>query len=1041
MAILLKSKTKNQKRKLQHFVIRNWSFVIDLRFGFVYLSLLLIVLLSNSALSQIITPEKIFGRYRQFVWQDQHGLPQNGISKIVQTSDGYLWLAIAEGVVRFDGVQFTAFDTGNTPEIKSNNVQSLLVSRDGTLWIGTHGGGLTSYRNGIFTNYSVEQGLSDSHIKTLFEDSKGNIWIGTDGGGVNLLRGGKFTAFSQANRLPNDRIGAFAEDAEGNLWIGTGGGLVLLEGEKGRNGESETNSEISLSVFTTKDGLAGNSVRALYFDRDKNLWIGGASGLSRYRNGQFNIVGEREGFKPAEVWEISQDSEGTIWVGTIGEGVFRQKNWRFESVSTNKGLINDAVQAVYPDAEGNVWLGTSGGGLIELKAGKFSTFNQSDGLPDDMISAVFEDSAGGIWIGTDEGLTRFKDGIFTVMTNSKGQHFKGVSIITQDREGNLWIGSNDGNQILKFTENNSTVEIIREDVFANRAATILHDKNGNVWYGTTYEGLRRIGKDGSETAFHKSDGLADEYIDALFEDKSGGIWIATRNGLSFFKDGKLKTFSIAEGFSGKHILSFHEDTRGNLWIGTHGDGLFLFRDGRFSPITSKNGLYDNLAFQILEDSNGNLWMSGNKGIYRANIVELEDFAAGRRASVNSFSYGSADGMLSRECNGASPAGAKARDGRLWFPTIKGVVVVEPNTLSAKPPNVTLEQVLIDDKVLPVGADLEMKPSQENLEIGFSALSWNRPQQVNFKYKLDGLDADWIEAGTRRTAYYPHIPAGEYTFRVIADNGEGIWNTEGKSLKVRVLPPFYQTWWFFVLCALFVALIVRLIYNYRLTQLEKINQARAEFTQKLIEHQEQESQRIAVELHDSIGQSLIVIRNRALMSLNQPDKPEKVLAQMEEISEAAADSIQEVRQIAHNLHPYQLEHLGLTTALETMIEQADESSEIEFKSEIEDVDDTLSKEAEINLYRIVQESLNNILKHSKASEVKIKLGRNNGHLDLSIEDNGKGFLVAEKTEKKRGLGLTGIAERAKMLNANYEIRSNEGKGTTVNLQVKVSNKNE
>ncbi len=1039
--------TNNKRRKLKIYVIClsltgiRLKKILSEAFRLGGFLQLLIFLLPNSNSSQIITPEKIFGKYRQFVWQDQHGLPQNGISKIVQTPDGYLWLAIAEGVVRFDGVQFTAFDTGNTPEIKSNNVQALLVSRDGTLWIGTHGGGLTSFKDGNFTNYSVEQGLSDSHIKTLFEDSIGNIWIGTDGGGLNYFRDGTFTAFTKANGLPNDRIGAIAEDGEGNLWIGTSDGLVLLESEKARKREGETNSEIPLTVFTTKDGLAGSSVRALFLDREKNLWIGGSGGLSRYYDGKFSIIDEQEGFKPSEIWEISQDAEGAIWIGTAGEGVFRFKNWRFESVSSQKGLINDVVQAVYPDVEGNIWLGTSGGGLIELKTGKFSTFNQSDGLPDDMVSAVFTDSAGGIWIGTDEGLTRFKDGKFTVMTDARGRQFKGVTIISQDRDGNLWLGSNNGNEVLKFTENDSTVEIVRENVFENRAATILHDRNGNIWYGAAYEGLRRVGKDGSETVFHKADGLVDEYVDALFEDKSGGIWIGTRNGLSFFKDGKLKTFSTTDGFLGKHILSFYEDTRGNIWVGTHGDGLFLFRHGKFSIITSKNGLYDNLAFQILEDGNGNLWMSGNKGIYRANIIELEDFAAGRRTAINSFSYGSADGMLSRECNGANPAGAKARDGRLWFPTIKGVVVVEPNTLSAKPPNVTLEQVLIDDKILPVGADLEMKPGQENLEIKFSALSWNRPQQVNFKYKLDGLDADWVEAGTRRTAYYPHIPAGQYTFRIIADNGEGVWNEQGKSLKVRVLPSFYQTWWFFVLCAMFVALIVRLIYGYRLSQLEKINQAREEFTQKLIEHQEQESQRIAVELHDSIGQSLIVIRNRALMGLNSHDKPNKILEQMEEISEAAADSIQEVRQIAHNLHPFQLEHLGLTTAVETMIEQADEASEIEFKREIEDVDDTLSKEAEINLYRIVQESLNNILKHSGASEVRIKLGRNNGHLDLSIEDNGKGFIVAEKTEKKRGLGLTGIAERAKMLDANYAIRSNEGKGTIVNLQIKVSKSNE
>lgn len=1019
------------------FDFKNLSMVLNLKIFavFFFANFLLI----SNLYAQIITSEKFFGRYRQFVWQDQHGLPQNGISKIVQTPDGYLWLAIAEGVVRFDGVRFTAFDTGNTPEIKSNNVQSLLVSRDGTLWIGTHGGGLTSYHEGKFTNYSVEQGLSDSHISCLFEDSKGNIWIGTDGGGLNLFRGGKLIAFTTANGLPNNRIGAIAQDSGGNLWIGTSNGLVYLENEKLRKLEVEINSENLFSkIYTTKDGLPGNNIRELFFDRDKTLWIGGADGLSNFKNEKITVNDEKQGFKSSEVWQIAQDIEGTIWIGTIGEGVFRFKNSRFESVSSENGLINDNIQAVFPDIDGNIWLGTSGGGLVELKEGKFSTFNKSDGLPGEMVNAVFKDSTGGIWIGTDEGLTRFKDGKFNEITSKNGQKFKGITGITQDHEGHIWIyagNSETGSKILKFAENDATVEILRENVFDNRASAILHDRNGNIWYGTSYDGLRRVGKDDIETSFHKSDGLADEYVDVLFEDKYGGIWIGTRNGLSRFKDGRIRTFSSGENFSGKHILSFHEDKRGNLWIGTHGDGLFRFRDGKFNLITSKNGLYDNLAFQILEDTGGNLWMSGNKGIYRANINELEEFTEGKRASINSFSYGSADGMLSRECNGASPAGAKANDGKLWFPTIKGVVVVEPDTLSAKSPFVTLEKILIDDKIFPINADLEIKPNQNNFEIEFSALSWNRPQQVNFKYKLDGLDADWIAAGTRRTAYYPHIPPGEYVFRVIADNGEGVWNTEGKTIKIRVFPPYYQTWWFFVLCALAVALVIRLIYSFRLSQLEKINQARTEFTQKLIEHQEQESQRIAVELHDSIGQSLIVIRNRALMSLNQPEKSEKVLAQMEEISEAAADSINEIRQIAHNLHPYQLEHLGLTTALETMIEQTAESSEIKFDTDFDDVDNLLTKDSEINLYRVVQESLNNILKHSEATEAKIRLIRNNGNLNLSIEDNGKGFDLGA-TKQQRGLGLTGISERARMLDAAFDIHSQEGKGTEINLKLKL-----
>lgn len=991
------------------------------------------------AISQIISPQKFFGGYQQFVWQDQHGLPQNGISEVVQTPDGYLWLAIAEGVVRFDGVRFTAFNTENTPDIKSNNVQSLLVDRSGTLWIGTHGGGLSRYKDGQFSHFSTSDGLSVLFVRCLFEDSSKNLWIGTDGGGLNLFKDGKFTIYKTADGLPDDYINTISEDTEGNLLVGTGRGLVQF-----RNGR--------FSVFTEKNGLAESHIDKIFRDRVGNIWVGGQNGLSRLSNRQITTFGISDGFKNNRIQSFAQDREDTLWIGTNEAGLYRFKDGRFEASNTNEGLISNDIQAIFADQTGDLWLGTNGGGLAQLRTGQFRTYTTTDGLPGNMVNAVFEDKSGGMWIGTDDGLARFKDGKFRTITLPNGDSISNVNGISQDREGNIWINSGIGDKVLQYQEGSSKVEIVRNDLFDNKGVSFLEDKAGNIWFGTSSDGLHRIEQNGRRTIFHKQDGLADEYVNVLYRDRNENLWIGTRNGLNLFKDGVLTKFTEQDGFTGKHILSFHEDRNGNLWIGTHGDGLFRFREGKFAGFTSKSGLYDNLAFQILEDDNGNLWMSGNKGIYRANIAELEDFSAGRRTSVNSFSYGSFDGMLSRECNGANPAGARAKDGRLWFPTIKGVVVIDPKATDKKQPVVSIEKVLIDNQALPNSAQIEINPSQSDLELQFTALSWNRPTQIKFKYQLVGLDADWVDAGTRRTAYYPHIAPGEYTFRVIADNGEGIWNLEGKSLSVKVLPPFYQTWWFYLLCALLILLVIRLIYLYRISQLRKIHEAHEAFTQKLfesqeafsrqlIESQESERKRIAIELHDSIGQNLIVIRNRALMGLNSPEKQDRLIAQMEEISESAADSITEVRRISQNLHPYQIEHLGLTTAIETMIENADESSPTEFEKEIDDIDEILSKESEINLYRIIQESINNILKHSEAKKAKIGIKKSNEFLNVVIEDDGKGFNKENLSLTNGGLGLTGIRERAKMLDAKHEILSIEGKGTSVSLQINLPQINE
>ena len=885
-------------------------------------------------------------------------------------------------------------------------------------------------------NFSIEKGLSATFVRTVFEDKSGNIWIGTDGGGINLFRDGKFTVYTTENGLPDNRITTINQDFDGNLLVGTRKGLVQFRDEK-------------FIAYTEKGELDKTEIRKIFPDTSGNIWISSGNGVSRINKDIFQTILE---FEDNVIASIAEDRDKSLWFGANDGGLYRFKDGYLERATTKDGLINNDIQAIFPDQLGNVWLGTNGGGLVELKTGRFKTLTTSEGLADNIVTAIFSDKSGAIWLGTLAGLSRYKDGKFTTMTLPDGTALTHSNRIMQDIKGNIWLSSSVGGKIVKYVEGNSKLEIAQENELNVRASTVLEDKKGNFWFGSTANGLRQVEPNGNETAFSKKDGLADDYVNSIFEDSKGTLWIGTRNGLNRYKDGVLTMFSAKDGWTGKHVISFHEDKNGNLWIGTHGDGLFLFRDGKFSIITSKNGLYDNLAFQILEDDNGNLWMSGNKGIYRANIGELIDFAEGRRTSVNSFSYGSIDGMLSRECNGANPAGTKDKDGKLWFPTIKGAVVVDPKITDEKVPFVNIEKVLVDNKPLPNGEKIEIKPEQNDLEIQFSALSWNRPSQIRFKYQLVGLDEDWVDSGTRRTAYYPHVAPGEYTFRVIADNGEGVWNLEGKSLSVKVLPPFYKTWWFYLICALLIILIIRLIYLYRIAQLRKIHEAHKAFTQKLyesqemfsrqlIESQESERKRIAIELHDSIGQSLIVIRNRALMGLNSADKQDRLIAQVEEISESAAETITEVRRISQNLHPYQIEHLGLTTAIETMIENADESSPIEFEKDIDNIDEILSKESEINLYRIVQESINNILKHSEAKKAKINIKKSNEFLNVVIEDDGKGFNKENLSLTNSGLGLTGIRERAKMLDAKHEISSAQDKGTSVSLQINLPQNNE
>jgi signal transduction histidine kinase len=346
----------------------------------------------------------------------------------------------------------------------------------------------------------------------------------------------------------------------------------------------------------------------------------------------------------------------------------------------------------------------------------------------------------------------------------------------------------------------------------------------------------------------------------------------------------------------------------------------------------------------------------------------------------------------------------------------------------------IEQIALDGNVLPASNSIRIQPGQANLEIHYTGLNFTRPEQLKFKYQLAGLDADWVDAGQRRTAYYSHLPPGNYDFKVIAANGNGVWNLAGASIRVVVTPPFHQTRWFYSLSLACLAGLALAGYKLRVRQLDRARAAQETFSQKLIATQEEERRRLAIELHDGLGQSLVIIKNRALLSLSTPGDHERAIVQIKEISEASSSALMEIRELASNLHPYQIDQFGLANALETMIERIADSSEIKFSHQIDAINSELPKEAQINLYRIVQESLNNIVKHSAATEARILLKKDSSVLHLLIEDNGKGFNLGAISNAQRGMGLTGIAERAKAIGAKPEIHSEPGQGTTITLNI-------
>jgi ligand-binding sensor domain-containing protein/signal transduction histidine kinase len=739
---------------------------------------------SSAALA--LPPEKALTQFVLDAWDLEDGLPQISVHAVVRTQDGFLWFATEEGLVRFDGAALRTYDTSNTPALGHNSIWALLEDRHGTLWIGTYGGGLTSLRDGALRTITTKDGLPSNSIRTLHEDKGGALWAGTDGGGlVRIENETRITTFTSHQGLPDDRVNAIAEDSAGALWIGTdGGGLARLQ-------------DGVFTSYTSRQGLPDDEVNAVFFDRDGTLWAGTDSGLARFDHGVFTRFTKRDGLPEDWITDILQDRDGSLWVATTG-GVCRMRGGRFEALTSRQGLPNDRIITLYEDAAGSLWFGTAGGGLGRLKDAAAMTFGPPEGLSYDITSTILEDRRGALWIGTyGGGLNRLHDGRTTTFRTKDGLPDDAITALLEDRGGTLWVGTRRG--LCRFA--GSSCKPVGSAEAASRAPVraLAEGADGSLWIGTYGAGVLRL-RDGRFTHHGRDSGLSHEYVQSLYLDRAGTLWAGTDGGGLNRLDGD-RFVHVGQADGGPvNILSFLETPQGDMWVGTDG-GLCRLDGERLACFGPRAGLVD-IVYRILEDGSGNLWLSCNKGVIRVARRDLDDLAAGRRATIDAVSYGRADGMRSVECNGGvQPAGWRTRDGGLWFPTIAGAVRFDPNRAVAKSPAppLVIERALIDGRE--AGAGAGVPPGRGDLEFHYAALDLLDAHRVVYRYRLEGFDDDWIAAGARRIAYYTHVPPGRYRFQVTAARSDGAWEAATASFPFELRPRFIQTVWFYALVAL------------------------------------------------------------------------------------------------------------------------------------------------------------------------------------------------------------------------------------------------
>ena len=993
-------------------------------------------LISSCGWGQAVWAQNAPVRYLHNSWNTEQGLPQSDVKQLIQTRDGYIWLGTNGGLVRFDGLRFTVFDSGNTPELRSNRILALREDRNGTLWIGTQNGGLTSYSQGKFKTYTTKDGLPDESIFSIEADRLGNLWLSP--GGLLRLTDGRFTLYTTRDGLPSNGSGYISEGPGGSLWFISGD--YLMRFYEGRF--------VGYRMIQDYWRLTLN-ISSMVVTKDSSVWLATKYGLVRFQNGRFEIVApnptpEATVMQSMAVAYVYKDRAGELRLVTPS-GLARYQDGKVILDTPLPELSRLKVdlwtfQSVIEDREGNLWLGMGGLGLHRFRPRQIVAYTAETGLSDQSFLPITDDGAGGLWLGnTDEinSLYHFQEGKFTPYnTNAL------VRSLHRDHSGTLLIGTEKG--LYQLQEGKQIAEHPLTSALENNKViqAIYEDREGQLWVGTGRDeepdgALYRL-KDGVTTKYQMSEGLVANDVRFIMQDHQGALWIGTTRGMSRFKDERFTNYTTGQGLSNNYVREIYEDADKTLWVGTYGGGLNRFKNGHFISITTKNGLFDNVVSRILEDGRGNFWMSGNRGIFRVSRKELDDFAEGRADSVTCISYGVADGMRTSETNGgAQPAGWKDRDGKLWFPTIKGVVRVDPENLNPVPPPVFIEQALVGKTPFDPRQQIEMRPGQSDLEIHYTGLSYTAPEKVRFKYKLEGYDSEWVDAGTRRVAYFTNVSPGKYTFRVMAANNDGVWSTHEATAQIIVIPPFWRTWWFMSLVVVAAATALFLLYRRRIKQLKRARSAQEAFSRQLIESQESERKRIAAELHDSLGQELLIIKNRAVLGLKLLNEDVRAREQIEQIAGTASQAITEVRQIAYNLRPYHLDEIGLTQSLEELIERVSNACPVKFTTSIDYIDDICPKDSSINLYRIVQEGVNNIIKHSEASEASLLVRRSSREIEVMIQDNGKGFdATANKSVRTQsGFGLNGLRERARILGGTLAIHSTPGKGTSLILSMR------
>lgn len=966
-----------------------------------------------------VADERSPGEYLVRNWTTADGVPHNTVRAVIAARDGYLWMGTANGLARFDGVRFDVFNLANTPGLVSDDIFGLYEDRRGDLWMRTRRG-LARRHEGRFEFLSLTNGGRAAVFWNFAEDIDGRLWLrGPDG--LARWTGERIEQVPLPDSGPTNPVHLCAAP-EGGVWLADRRGLWRY-----RDGRAE--------LFP-----ASPAPELIAAGRDGRVWgLSGRQGLFVLTNGVWSRVAD---FGNEYCTSLYLAPNGDVWVGSDSRAhAFRVRDGRVAEFGVELGLEGNRTLAFMQDTDGNMWIGANAGGLFRLRERRVRVYDRADGLEGLNTSSLAESHDGALMINVmGKTLHRFSGGRFQALRVASPEPAFGLpTAVAPARAGGVWAGTFYGQ--LRRVMDEREVERVGSE---GGTRSLFTDREGRLWRGTRTEGIECFAGT-NLTRFTTNEGLSFNNVYCFAQDRGGAVWAGTEQGLNRIEQDRVTRYGAADGLGHPFVSALCVDSRGTLWAGTLGGGLSAWNGTRFVTLTTREGLPHDTVEQLLEDDLGHLWLGTRLGLMRVALTELHDFIAGRARVVTGTLIGRDEGLLRPNFwTEYQPASLKTRDGRLWFCTGSGLVEIDPRRFAraAAAPIVHIEAVAVDgslkSNLRDPESNLVIAPGSQRIEVRYTGISPSEPEQVRFRYRLLGYDRDWVEAGHTRFASYSKLPPGRYNFEVKAANNDGVWNETGAALALLVQPSFWQTRWFGgALAALGLGAILA-THRWRIARLERRRAEQEAFSRKLIDSQEQERQRIAAELHDSLGQNLLVIKNRAALALTQQADPGKMVAQVREVSAMASAAVREVRDIAQNLRPFQIDELGLTKAVRAMARTLGDASGIEFTADLDDIDRVLPPEFEISFYRTVQECLNNIVKHSHAKTAVIGLCRDPDAIRVIISDDGQGFapeLLGKRSAP--GFGLRNISERVRTMGGKLDIRTQPGAGTQVEIRVPVT----